>query len=105
MEITSTTVTRTARHKTNGAAYNIDYSTTDGHLDRIGLNIYRPPQDGEPEEYLGTVHYDGYNISCNLRWSDDLAALFETAVGFIAEIIEEVGDEPSEETPANNTQR
>jgi hypothetical protein len=105
MDITSTTVTRTAKHKSNGADYNIDYSTTDGHLDRIGLNIYRPPHDDQGEEYLGSVHYDGHNISCNLQWSDDLAALFETAVGFIAEVIEEAGDEPSEEIPANNNQR
>ncbi len=105
MEITSTMVTRTAHHKTENAIYNIDYSTTDGRLDRIGLNIFRPQKEDEAESFVGTVHYDGHNISCHLRMEDDLANLFETAAGFIAEIIEEVGNEPANETPDNNTQR
>jgi len=90
MEITSTTVTRTARHTTAAAHYNIDYSVIDGRLDRVGLNIFRPPHEDVAERHLGSVHYDGHNIACHLPMEDDLADLFETAVGFVAEIIESV---------------
>jgi hypothetical protein len=105
MEITSTTVTRTAHHKTNGAVYNIEYSETNGRLDRIGLNIFRPPQEGEIQDYYGSVHYDGNAISCNLRWNENLAHLFEAATAFIAEIIESTGNDTAEEIPDNNESR
>jgi hypothetical protein len=51
------------------------------------------------------VHFDGRSISCHLPMEDDLADLFETAVGFIAEIIEATGGAPIEETPENHKQR
>jgi hypothetical protein len=102
MEITSTTVTRTARHTTESAIYNIDYSTVDGRLDRVGVNIFRPAEGSEAETWPGSVHYDGRNVSCNLGWGEDPARLFETAIGIIAGIIETGGGAPGEDTPGNN---
>ncbi len=104
MEIISTTVTRTARHKTEEVTYNIDYSTTDGRLDRVGLNVYRPSSGESGEEYLGTVHYDGHTVSCNLRWNGRLAAIFTAATDFISEIIaSETANAPHNATTNNNT--
>jgi hypothetical protein len=98
-------VTRTAHHTTENAIYKIDYSTTNDRLDRIGLDIFRPPQEEQEESFVGTVHYDGHNISCHLGMEEDLVNMLETAVGFIAQIIEEVGNEPAEAMPNNHTQR
>jgi hypothetical protein len=61
--------------------------------------------DEVAEIFLGSVHFDGHNISCHLPMEDDLANLFETAVGFIAEIIETTGDTPVEKAPENHKQR
>lgn len=111
MEITSTVITRTARHSTPSAQFAIEYTVIDGGLDRIQLNIFTPPasvqslgedtaqeqeQDTEqvpaasPQgEYLGAVYYDGHSVSCSLPWREDLAGLFTTAAGFIGQILEE----------------
>ncbi len=105
MEITTTTVTRTARQTTPAGIFNIEYSTINERLERVGIHILRPPLENEAESFLGTVHYDGRNISCHIVMEEDLAHLIETAVGFIAEIIESTGHNPGEDIPDNNKQR
>ncbi len=104
MEITRTTVTRNAQHTTPAGIFSIDYSTTDERLDHIGIDVFRPAQEGGEESFVGTVNYDGQFISCRFQMEEDLSHLFETAVGFIAEIIESTGHNP-EETSDNKTQR
>lgn len=109
MEITSTVITRTARHSTSSAQFAIEYTVIDGGLDRIQLSVFAPPtavqlpgedaaQEQDPEqepaaspqgEYLGAVYYDGHSVSCSLPWREDLAGLFTTASGFIGQILEE----------------
>ncbi len=103
MEIIRTTIIRTAHHKTETVAYNIDYSTTQGQLERAQINVYRPPVGEVSEEYLGSVHYDGQTLSSSLRWSDDLAGIFETAASFIAEIIKSVDGEGTEAVSGADT--
>ncbi len=105
MEITRTTVTRNARHTTPTGIFSIDYTTTDERLDHVGVDVFRSPLESGEETFIGTVQYDGHNIACNLPMEEDLAHLFETAVGFIAEIIESTGHTPEEEAPDNNKQR
>ena len=105
MEITSTVITRTARHSTPGAQFAIEYTVIDGGLDRIQLNLFAPPAAVQPPgedatqeqdaaatpqgEYLGAVYYDGRSVSCSLSWRDDLAEIFATAAGFIGQILEQ----------------
>ncbi len=105
MEITRTTVTRNARHTTPAGIFSIDYSTTDERLAHIGIDVFRPAQEGGEESFLGTVNYDGQFIASRFQMEEDLAHLFETAVGFIAEIIESTGHNPEEEASDNKTQR
>ena len=107
MEITSTVITRTARHSTPSAQFAIEYTVIDEGLDRIQLNIFAPPaavrplgedaaqeQEADPAaspqgEYLGAVYYDGHSVSCSLPWREDLAEIFATAAGFIGQILGE----------------
>ena len=91
MEITNTVTTKTARHVSDKGAYNIDYTITNGKLDRVQLNIFQMPEEDQEEVYLGTVNYDSGNISCIIPWHEDAAHYFEMATAFIAEIIENVG--------------
>lgn len=102
MEITSTVTTKTARHVTDEAAFSIDYTTTNGKLDRIQLNIFAPtaqPEDENSNEtYLGSIYYDGQNLTCSIPWSDRVPEYFEAATDFISEIIcsvEKKADEKS----------
>lgn len=105
MEITSTILTKTARHATDHGVYNIDYTITNGKLDRIQLNIFRPPAENEAEVYLGMVYYDGQNITCNIPWTENAALYFDTAADFIENIIESAGDEPTGAETKNDKSR
>lgn len=99
MEITSTVITKTAHHISEKGAYNIDYIISNGKLDRVQLSIFQAPEEGGEEVYLGAVNYDRGNITCIIPWGEDAARYFETAMEFIAEIIENVGidDQPEEQ--------
>lgn len=88
MEITSTTVNRTARHITEKAILSADYTTTNGQLERIQVNIYESATETDSQAYLGTVYYDGRNVSCHIPWHEDAVYYFQAAAGFIASIIE-----------------
>lgn len=105
MEITSTVVTKTARHQTEEESFNLDYIMTNGALDNVQVSIFHLPQENLEEQYLGSVSFDGRSISCNIPWSDGVSGYFETAIGFIAQIIESVGYEPAAEEPNNDKSR
>lgn len=116
MEITSTVITRTARHRTDSVLFTIEYTVVDERLDRIHLNMFDPvPQPlsdaAEAEqaatptqgEYIGSIYFEGRNLSCNIPWREDAAELFSTGVGFIARIREEL-PAPAEDAQEPATQ-
>lgn len=99
MEITNTVITRTARHQTDKGVFRIDYTVTNGKLGRIQLNIFKPSPQEEEQQYIGAVYLDNRTVSCNIPWNGDALHYFETAAGFIGEILESI-EEKNEDTPA-----
>lgn len=105
METITTILTKTGRHTTDHGIYNIDYTITNGKLDKVQLNIFRPAGENAAEEYLGMVYYDGNNVTCHIPWTDNAALYFDTAADFIEEIIESLDDEPATEDFNNDKSR
>lgn len=97
MEITSTTITQTARHSTERGNFNIDFVILNGKIERIQLNIFKPHNEDEEEVYVGSVHYEHRNLTCHIPWCENVADYLEESVGFISQIIENTKQNETEE--------
>lgn len=104
MEITSTIITRTACQESDRARFAIEYSTVDGRLQRIRMNILTPATEAEPEEkYLGNACFDGREFSCSIHFTEDIPYYIEKALECIRQIREETSAEAAPAALVNDT--
>lgn len=104
MEITSTIITRMARHETDRARFDIEYSVADDRLQRIQMNIFTPATETDPEEkYRGNTYFDGREFSCNIPFTEDIPYYIEKALEVIRQITEEMTAEAASALLADDT--
>lgn len=92
MEIITTTVTRTAEETTPNGTYAIDYTVTDGKLERASATV-RSPDEQENGKYLGNIGYENGSINCSFLYYPDrkAALLLEDFQGILSLIRESTG--------------
>lgn len=88
MNIIKTQITRTAEEITANGIFHLEYTVSDNVLERITATIRRTlPQEGVPEEYLGTIVYESPAVNLNFintgRELSPLVVDFETLLGKI----------------------
>ncbi len=96
MKIISTVKTDTALMQTGNALYVVEYTTTDGKLNRIQVTVKKPVTDDTPTEdapILGYIYLDHGNISCNLFGNVGLASLFGDFEAIVETVRDQVGEE------------
>lgn len=89
MNIISTTLTRRAEERTAQALYHIDYTITDGTLERVLAAIYHPvaTQDaGEAPAFVGNITFEGGQIFCSLPESAPVAEHMAAFEEYLAEV-------------------
>lgn len=87
MEIIDTTITRTAEESTPCGIYSLNFTVTNGSLERVHAAVRSSKGD---DKYLGNLVYENGNINASLlcRAEGKTAPLVEDFEGFIAEIRE-----------------
>lgn len=88
MNIIKTQITRTAEETSQNGIFHLEYTVSDNVLERVTATIRRTqPQEGMPEEYLGTIVYESPAINLNFintgRNLSPLVVDFETLLGKI----------------------
>lgn len=69
MKIIRITTTKTAQERTERAFYNLDFTMTDGALERVVATVYTPESrlDSDPAPvFIGTITYENGQIFCSL---------------------------------------
>lgn len=89
MDIIRITTTKTAQERTEHAFYNLDFTITDGALERVVATVYtpesRPDSDTHPV-FIGTVTYENGQIFCALPKEASIAALMTDFERFMVRI-------------------
>ncbi len=84
MKITNTIITRHANGETSNGKYQLEYSITNGTLNRVFANISRLPTDENPNEtYIGNISYDNGMMNCSLPAEVKTTSYFEDFEGFM----------------------
>lgn len=98
MNIISTTVTRRAEERNEHALYHIDYTLSDGALERIVAAVHKPVtvlSAGEAPVFIGNISCENGQIYCSLPESADIALLMADFEGFVDEIKADIAQENS----------
>lgn len=95
MNILKTTITRTAEEKTANGHFKLDYTVSDGVLERISATIHKPgPQPGVSNEYLGTIIYEASAVNLNfINTGDEYSAFVEDFERLLGEIRSSIAQE------------
>jgi hypothetical protein len=103
MNITNTVVTRTAVETTVNGVFTIDYSTTNGVLNRIQANIQTSTGENGQSLPAGTIYMEHGYVNCSLAEESKPALLlkdFDTLVEKIKTSVVADGEQ-TEVEPAN----
>lgn len=85
MKITSIKVIKQATAQTSIAKYDLEYSISNGILDRVNANINKVDMDNDGNEvYVGNISFENGTINCALPMSEQMAQYFEDFEGFLA---------------------
>lgn len=95
MNILKTTITRSAEETTANGNFKLDYTVSDGVLERISVTIYRlPQQQGMSSEYLGTINYEPSSVNLNfIHPGDGFSSFVEDFERLLGEIRSRVAQE------------
>ena len=89
MKVTSTIITKVAEATTENGSYNLEYSITDGVLERVQTTAFKPSTN-EHCIAVGSIYYDRGNVTINMPFGKDIAKYVADAVGQIENILSEV---------------
>lgn len=96
MKIIRITTTKTAQERTERAFYNLDFTITDGTLERVVATVYTPESrpDSDPAPiFIGTITYENSQIFCSLPKDASIAGLMGDFENFMVQIQSAVTDE------------
>ena len=97
MNIIRTTTTKTVQERNERALYNLDYTLTDGTLERVLATLYSPDSDldsAAAPTFIGTVTYENGQIFCSLPADAPIADLMGDFVDFLDRIKTMAEEEP-----------
>lgn len=88
MNITNIVVTKTAVETTANGVFTLDFSTTNGVLNRIQASIQTPPDaDGQIQPQLvGTIYIEHGFVNCSLVENSKPALLLTDFEGLVVKI-------------------
>lgn len=78
MDIIRITTTKTAQERNERALYQLDFTTTDGTLERVVATVYTPesrPDSDTAPVFIGTITYENGQIYCALPKEASIAGL------------------------------
>lgn len=96
MNITNTILTRTATEVTQNASYTLEYTVTNGSLDRIQATIEELSVNENTEQhFIGTIYLEHGNLSCNIPIANEMktAAYFADFDAFVGMIRQSVSSD------------
>lgn len=96
MDIIRITTTKTAQERNERALYQLDFTTTDGALERVVATVYTPesrPDSDTPPVFIGTITYENGQIFCSLPKEASIAGLMADFENFMVQIQFAVTDE------------
>ena len=84
------------RPRNERALYQLDFTTTDGALERVVATVYTPesrPDSDTPPVFIGTITYENGQIFCSLPKEASIAGLMADFENFMVQIQSAVTDE------------
>ena len=72
MKVTSTIITKVAEATTENGSYNLEYSITDGILERVQTTAFKPSTN-EQRIAVGSIYYDRGSVTINMPFSSDMS--------------------------------
>lgn len=96
MDIIRITTTKTAQERNGRALYNLDYTLTDGTLERIVATVYTPesrPDSDTAPVFIGTITYENGQVFCSLPRAAAIAGLMADFESFLSRIPADVASE------------
>ena len=96
MDIIRITTTKTAQERNERALYNLDYTLTDGSLERIVATVYTPesrPDSDTAPVFIGTITYENGQIYCSLPREAAIAGLMADFEAFLSRIQADIASE------------
>ena len=89
MKVTSTIITKVAEATTSNGSYNLEYSITDGVLERVQTTAFKPSTN-EHRIAIGSIYYDRGSVTINMPFNSDMAKYVADATTQIESILSEV---------------
>lgn len=89
MELINITTTKTAQQRNDHALYTVDYTLTNGALERVQAAIYEASANltGEVSpSFIGNITYENGQIYCSLPDGAPMATLMSDFEQFLEEI-------------------
>lgn len=96
MELINITTTKTAQQRNEHALYTVDYTFTNGVLERVQAAIYEAAADPDGEmspPFIGNITYENGQIYCSLPDGAPVATLMGDFETFLEEIKQETAAE------------
>ena len=89
MKVTSTIITKVAEATTENGSYSLEYSITDGVLERVQTTAFKPSTN-EHRIAVCSIYYDRGSVTINMPFGKYIAKYVADAVGQIENILSEV---------------
>ena len=89
MKVTSTIITKVAEATSENGSYNLEYSITDGVLERVQTTVFKPSTT-EQRIAVGSIYYDRGSVTINMPFDPDMAKYVADATTQIESILSEV---------------
>ncbi len=100
MDIIRITTIKTAQERNDRAFYNMDFTVTDGMLERVVATVYTPgsrlDSDTAPA-FIGTITYENGQVFCSLPKEASIAGLMTDFEQFLSQIQAAVTSENGDE--------
>lgn len=90
MNVTHVTVITTAEETTENGLYVLEYSVTDGDLNRVQANIMESGNAKSGPQSIGTISLEQEVVYCNLPKDRVLASYFSDFDNFLKSIRESI---------------